>query len=269
MPGGARVPGTSLELDPVQGAFVNTLLTAWECAPAGARGHPCQHIGALLAVADAQARQALMQAQTPLTVRELEGALLTSHEIQQGLAAMKPPLHGRGDPTLLLCIAQTAVLSVLMGASPAQTTDAMTQALLDGVALPPPRKAAETGTRAADAASRAVRLSLWTLAGEAGCPDALQTPRWGFCEVVLGGRQPTAVPAFEARLPEQPGGPAEALQQLVAAAQQAFRPAQLERVQALLAGPPASLDAHPVSALMAHLVTHAARDASRQMTLLE
>src|SRR6185437_16176648 len=61
MPGGARVPGTSLELDPVQAAFCNGLML---CRPANgdhwqalSSGRAADSLGAILAVADYLARK--------------------------------------------------------------------------------------------------------------------------------------------------------------------------------------------------------------------
>jgi 2-methylcitrate dehydratase PrpD len=264
MPGGARVPGTSLELDPVQGAFVNALLSGWESGPTG---NPCQHLGSLLAVADYLARKALMEGHAPLTVRELLGALLTSHQIQTGLARLLPPLQGAGDPALLLRVAQTAVVTALLGGSATHIINAVSQAFLDGIALPLPATGPDAW-RNADASGRAVRLALLTLAGEMGYPGALDAPRWGFCDVVLATQPALAPPSFDGRLPEQPGGAEEALQQLAAAAAQTFRPPHVQKINTLLAGPLEQLDARPVSELMANLVTHAVREASRQMALL-
>jgi 2-methylcitrate dehydratase len=271
MPGGARVPGTSLELDPVQAAFLNALLADWE--QGSSVGHPCQHAGALLAVADYLARKALMEGHAPLTVRDVEGALLTSHEIHAGLASLDPPLHGAGDPTLLLKVAQTSVITVLLGASQEQVIAAVTQAFLDGVVLPLPREGYAGGTRhrwlAADAASRAVQLALWTLTGEMGYPGALEARPYGFQEVVQGSLQPMALPSFAgARMPELFGGIEQAILTLKTAAGEAFRPRQAEQVKTLLSRSPEQLDARSVSEIMSHLVTHAVREASRQLTLL-
>ena len=64
MPGGARVPGTSLELDPVQGAFAIGAMVRWldfnDTWLAAEWGHPSDNLGGILAVADYLSRQALM-----------------------------------------------------------------------------------------------------------------------------------------------------------------------------------------------------------------
>ena len=90
MPGGARVPGTSFELDPVQAAFNIGAMIRWldfnDTWLAAEWGHPSDNLGGILAVSDYLARQAVMSGRTPLTVRELLGAMIKAHEIQLVLA---------------------------------------------------------------------------------------------------------------------------------------------------------------------------------------
>src|SRR5580658_6508815 len=60
MPGGARVPGTSFELDPVQAAFNIGAMIRWldfnDTWLAAEWGHPSDNLGGILAVADYRAR---------------------------------------------------------------------------------------------------------------------------------------------------------------------------------------------------------------------
>src|SRR6202020_1934753 len=74
MPGGARVPGTSLELDPVQGAFAIGAMVRWldfnDTWLAAEWGHPSDNLGGMLSVADYLSRQALMHGQASLTVAD-------------------------------------------------------------------------------------------------------------------------------------------------------------------------------------------------------
>ncbi len=62
MAGGARVPGTSFELDPVQAAFNIGAMIRWldfnDTWLAAEWGHPSDNLGGILAVADWQARKA-------------------------------------------------------------------------------------------------------------------------------------------------------------------------------------------------------------------
>ena len=62
MPGGARVPGLSYELDPVQAAFNIGAMIRWldfnDTWLAAEWGHPSDNLGGILAVADYLARKA-------------------------------------------------------------------------------------------------------------------------------------------------------------------------------------------------------------------
>src|SRR5581483_9618740 len=65
MPGGARVPGTSYELDPVQAAFCIGAMVRWldfnDTWLAAEWGHPSDNLGGILAVADFVSRKARME----------------------------------------------------------------------------------------------------------------------------------------------------------------------------------------------------------------
>ena len=69
MAGGARVPGTSYELDPVQAAFNIGAMIRWldfnDTWLAAEWGHPSDNLGGILAVADYLARKAVMTGQVP------------------------------------------------------------------------------------------------------------------------------------------------------------------------------------------------------------
>jgi hypothetical protein len=77
LPGGARIPGTSYELDPVQAAWNLALLLHWEAPDAPPQladplADPlADSLAAALAVADWSARCALLQGLRPITVGEL------------------------------------------------------------------------------------------------------------------------------------------------------------------------------------------------------
>src|SRR5580700_10088347 len=90
MPGGARVPGTSFELDPVQAAFCIGAMVRWldfnDTWLAAEWGHPSDNLGGILAVADYLARNAVMSGKTPPSVREVLTAMIKAHEIQGVLA---------------------------------------------------------------------------------------------------------------------------------------------------------------------------------------
>ena len=193
---GARVPGTSYELDPVQAAFNLGAMIRWldfnDTWLAAEWGHPSDNLGALLSVADWQSRSALAEARSPPTVRELLRRMIQAHEIQ-GVLALENAFNRVGlDHVLLVRIASTAVVTAMLGGTREQVINALSNAFLDGAALRTYRHAPNTGSRkswaAGDATSRAVRLALMALAGEMGYPSALTTPVWGFEDALLRGQ---------------------------------------------------------------------------------
>src|SRR6516162_601298 len=196
MPGGARVPGTSFELDPVQAAFNIGAMIRWldfnDTWLAAEWGHPSDNLGGILAVADYLARQAVMSGRPPLTVRELLGAMIKAHEIQ-GVLALENSFNRVGlDHVLLVRVASTAVVTSLLGGTLEQVVSAVSNAWIDGGALRTYRHAPNTGSRkswaAGDATSRAVRLALIALTGEMGYPSALSARTWGFSDVLFRGK---------------------------------------------------------------------------------
>jgi 2-methylcitrate dehydratase len=201
MPGGARVPGTSFELDPVQAAFNIGAMIRWldfnDTWLAAEWGHPSDNLGGILAVADYRARSAVMSGQSPLKVRDLLTAMIKAHEIQ-GVLALENSFNRVGlDHVLLVRVASTAVVAAMLGASAEQVVNAVSNAWIDGGALRTYRHAPNTGSRkswaAGDATSRAVRLALIALTGEMGYPSALSAKTWGFCDVLFKG-QPLKLP---------------------------------------------------------------------------
>jgi 2-methylcitrate dehydratase len=201
MPGGARVPGTSYELEPVQAAFNIGAMIRWldfnDTWLAAEWGHPSDNLGGILAVADYLARRAVMSGTAPLSVRELLTAMIKAHEIQ-GVLALENSFNRVGlDHVLLVRVASTAVVATLLGASEEQVVNAVSNAWIDGGALRTYRHAPNTGSRkswaAGDATSRAVRLALMALQGEMGYPSALSAKTWGFSDVLFKGK-PIALP---------------------------------------------------------------------------
>ena len=88
--GGARVPGTSYELDPVLAAFNIGAMNRWldfnDTWLAAEWGHPSDNLGGILAVADYLSRQARTQGKNPLTMKDVLRAAIMAHEIQGVLA---------------------------------------------------------------------------------------------------------------------------------------------------------------------------------------
>ena len=201
MPGGARVPGTSFELDPVQAAFNIGAMIRWldfnDTWLAAEWGHPSDNLGGILAVSDYLARQAVMSGRAPLTVRELLTAMIKAHEIQ-GVLALENSFNRVGlDHVLLVRVASAAVVTSLLGGTEEQVVNAVSNAWVDGGALRTYRHAPNTGSRkswaAGDATSRAVRLAFIALTGEMGYPSALSAKTWGFSDVLFRGK-PIALP---------------------------------------------------------------------------
>jgi 2-methylcitrate dehydratase len=193
--GGARVPGTSYELDPVQAAFNIGAMIRWldfnDTWLAAEWGHPSDNLGGILAVADYLCRRN-RPGRESLTMRDVLTAMIKAHEIQ-GVLALENSFNRVGlDHVLLVRVASTAVVTRMLGGRRDQIINAVSNAWIDGGALRTYRHAPNTGSRkswaAGDATSRAVRLSLIALTGEMGYPSALSADTWGFYDVLFEGR---------------------------------------------------------------------------------
>src|SRR5438105_6223997 len=196
MPGGARVPGTSYELDPVQAAFNIGAMIRWldfnDTWLAAEWGHPSDNLGGILAVADYLARKAVMEGKAPPTVRDVLTGMIKAHEIQ-GVLALENSFNRVGlDHVILVRVASTAVVTAMLGGSVEQIVNAVSNAWIDGGALRTYRHAPNTGSRkswaAGDATSRAVRHAFMAIQGEMGYPSALSAPGWGFSDVLFRGQ---------------------------------------------------------------------------------
>jgi len=196
VPHGARVPGTSFVLDPVKAAWDIGCIIRWldfnDTWLAAEWGHPSDNLGSILAVTDhlSQVREA--EGQPPFTVRDVLDAMIRAHEVQ-GVLALENSFNRVGlDHVLLVKVASTAVAAKLLGASRDQVVDALTQAWVDGASLRTYRHAPNAGSRkswaAGDATSRAVHLATMVMKGEMGYPSALSAPKWGFYDVLFGGK---------------------------------------------------------------------------------
>src|SRR6202023_2118122 len=194
--GGARVPGTSNELGPVQAAFNSGAMIRWldfnDTWLAAEWGHPSDNLGGILAVADYLSRKAVMEGKTPPTVRDVLTGMIKAHEIQ-GVLALENSFNRVGlDHVILVRVASTAVVTAMLGGSVEQIVNAVSNAWIDGGALRTYRHAPNTGSRkswaAGDATSRAVRHALFALKGEMGYPSALSAKTWGFQDVLFKGK---------------------------------------------------------------------------------
>ncbi|MFL6668447.1 MAG: 2-methylcitrate dehydratase, partial [Burkholderia ambifaria] len=181
VPNGAKVPGTSFQLDPVQAAFDIGAMIRWldfnDTWLAAEWGHPSDNLGGILATADWLSRTAVAAGRQPLAMRDVLVAMIQAHEIQ-GCLALENSFNAVGlDHVLLVKVASTAVVGRLLGLTRDELINAVSNAFVDGHALRTYRHAPNTGSRkswaAGDATSRAVRLALIAKTGEMGYPSAL------------------------------------------------------------------------------------------------
>ncbi len=194
--GGARVPGTSYELEPVAAAFNIGAMVRWldfnDTWLAAEWGHPSDNLGGILAVADYLSRRNRAEGNAPFIMRDVLTAMIKAHEIQ-GVLALENSFNRVGlDHVLLVRVASTAVVTRMLGGAREQVINAISNAWIDGGALRTYRHAPNTGSRkswaAGDATSRAVRLALMAMSGEMGYPSALSAKTWGFFDVLFGGK---------------------------------------------------------------------------------
>ena len=197
LPGGARVPGTSYELEPVMAAFNIGAMIRWldfnDTWLAAEWGHPSDNLGGILATADYLSRIARAEGKAPLTMNDVLTAMIKAHEIQ-GVLALENSFNRVGlDHVLLVRVATTAVVTRMLGGDREQVINAVSHAWIDGCSLRTYRHAPNTGSRkswaAGDATSRGVRLALIAMAGEMGYPSALTAKTWGYYDVLFKGNE--------------------------------------------------------------------------------
>src|ERR1700722_7262028 len=188
---GARVPGTSFELDPVTAAFNIGTIIRWldfnDTWLAAEWGHPSDNLGGIIAVADWLTRNS-----RKLTMRDVLTAMIKAHEIQ-GCLALENSFNKVGlDHVVLVKVASTAVIANLLGLTRDQILNAISLAWVDGQSLRTYRHTPNTGSRkswaAGDATARAVRLALIAETGEMGYPSVLTAKTWGFYDVSFRGQ---------------------------------------------------------------------------------
>lgn len=196
MPGGARVPGTSWELDPVRAAWNIGAMVRWldfnDTWLAAEWGHPSDNLGAVLALADYQSRTG----KPDLTMRDVLTAMVRAHEVQ-GILALDNSFNRVGlDHVLLVRVASAAVAAAMLGCSQDQIRNAVSHAWLDGSSLRTYRHAPNTGSRKSwaggDASARGLFLALLAERDEMGYPSALTAAGWGFQDVCFR-RQPVTL----------------------------------------------------------------------------
>jgi 2-methylcitrate dehydratase len=165
---GARVPGTSFQLDPVQAAFNLGTMIGWldqqDAAFATRHGHLADTLPAVLSVADYQARKALAEGRTPATVRDVLSALLAAHaRTQVETDAERHAMSAGADRSHAIEVASATAVTALLGGTLGQIARARELAtrdlrpgLLDIARRPP--------WWLGDANARGVRLALLAMA---------------------------------------------------------------------------------------------------------
>ena len=195
VPNGAKVPGTSFQLDPIQAAFNIGAMIRWldfnDTWLAAEWGHPSDNLGGILATADWLSRNAVAAGKKPLTVQDVLTAMIKAHEIQ-GCIALENSFNKVGlDHVVLVKVASTAVVAEMLGLTRDEIINAVSLAWVDGQSLRTYRHTPNTGSRkswaAGDATSRAVRLALIAKTGEMGYPSVLSAKTWGFYDVLFKG----------------------------------------------------------------------------------
>jgi 2-methylcitrate dehydratase len=195
VPNGAKVPGTSYQLDPVKAAFDIGAMIRWldfnDTWLAAEWGHPSDNLGGILAVADWFSRTNVAAGKKPLLMRDVLTAMIKAHEIQ-GVIALENSFNRVGlDHVVLVKVATTAVVAQMLGLTRDEIINAVSHAWLDGQSLRTYRHSPNTGSRkswaAGDATSRGVRLALIAKTGEMGYPSALTAKTWGFYDALFKG----------------------------------------------------------------------------------
>lgn len=197
VPNGAKVPGTSFQLDPIQAAFNIGAIVRWldfnDTWLAAEWGHPSDNLGGILAVADWLSRTLAAEGKPALLMKDVLDAMVRAHEIQ-GVLALENSFNKVGlDHVFLVKVASVAVVGRLIGLTRDELINAVSLAFVDGQALRTYRHSPNTGSRkswaAGDATSRAVRLALIAQTGEMGYPSVLTAKTWGFYDVSFKGNE--------------------------------------------------------------------------------
>lgn len=192
--GGARVPGTAFELDPVQAAFNIGTLVRWldfnDTWLAAEWGHPSDNLGTILAVADYLARKEGQK----ITMRDVLGWAIKAHEIQ-GVYALQNSFNRVGlDHVILVRLASTAVATAMLGGGKDEVVAAVSHSWIDNGVLRTYRHAPNTGPRKSWAAGDACRRAVTHAFNAArkkvvGYPSALSAKTWGFYDIAFKGKE--------------------------------------------------------------------------------
>ncbi len=209
-PLGAKIPGTSYQLEPIRAAFNIGTMIRWldfnDTWLAAEWGHPSDNLGAIFALADYLSRKNLASNKEPLKVSCVLKAMIKAHEIQ-GILALDNCFNKVGlDHVLLVRVASSAVAAKLLQCDFNEILSAISHAFIDGGALRAYRHAPNTGSRkswaAGDASSRGVDLALKAKSGEMGYPSVLSAKFWGYEAVKMRGKKLTLQQDFKSYVME-------------------------------------------------------------------
>jgi 2-methylcitrate dehydratase PrpD len=264
MPGGARVPGTSLELDPAQAAFCTALMLSRSVSRShgltSRNGRAAEALGALLAVADYRARKAIMEGKSPPKVRDLLAAMIKTLEIQGVLAAESATIR-------LARLATTTVVTAQLGGALRQIVTALSYACTDGamrIDADEHYDIERADWARADAISRAVRHACQAMAAGSSQLTPRDLESDALADKLLGAKPRGPAKSFGTAIIDQlaaahrPQEVAAVTLRFQAAVDRHFPARQAERIKALFAAPE-RLDDLPVNELLAVLVTNGAR----------
>lgn len=197
VPNGARVPGTSYELDPITAAFNIGVLIRWldynDTWLAAEWGHPSDNLGAILSLGDYLSRKNIANGLEPLIMRDVFTWMIKAYEIQ-GVMALENSFNQRGiDHVILVKLASAAIAAGMLGCNEKEIINTISQVWCDIGPLRTYRHAPNTGSRkswaAGDATSRGVFLAMQSLRGEMGYNTCLSAPKWGFYDRLWGGKR--------------------------------------------------------------------------------
>ena len=240
--GGARVPGSALELEPSQAAWC----IAWLAGDA--------YLGGLLPLADYLARRAVLNgARAPKLAWLLEAVA----QARALAGSLRIPAPAHEAPVLESCAARVAIAATasrLLGASVVEAEAAVSLAFAEGLA---PLDSSDAGTRArscAAAAASGVRTALFARAGAPGLPRIVSSRPGGFEASLLGGGRmtldaPDPSPLVARARPD----PLLVWHRFGEAVRRRFKPRQAERLLASIHAE-APLEAMPLQTFVAALV---------------
>lgn len=187
VPGGARVPGTSYEVDPATAAFAIGTMGRWldfnDSWFGKGGGHPSDMWGALLAVGDYRSRQG-----NALSMAELLDFGIKAYEVM-GLH-LNDNEFGPYDYTGSLKAAVAAVVCRMLGGGEKEIVNAVSQGWADGQPLRiyrHPYTTARKNWASPDAAARGVWHAYRAAEGEEGYPGILSTPAAGLIDAEQQG----------------------------------------------------------------------------------